>query len=425
MFVSLFKISLNKNNRDMKKSILALLTLTTNIIWSQTTTEISLQPSYEKQVYYSLENGIEATVDLASWDLAFETSAFGSNIRFNGATGSELYVYNQGTVADWATIDTTGLHTQSSLYDSDTSWYSTAFNQELVNEFDLGWGQYSVITHIVSGDSIYIFKTIDESYKKFYIDRLQSGVYHLIYSDLDGSNEVTTEISKSEYVTKNFVYFSFDTNEVIDLEPESNTWDLVFTKYIATLDGGIQYGVTGVLLNNGVEAGKVTDGSTINQVKESTHTYEMNSNISSIGFDWKTFQFSTFTYSIADSLIFVIKDQNDMLWNLELLSFAGSTSGDLSFNTIKQDDVTGIFNSNSNNNTMSIYPNPVQAGETIHIEIPKEGTEYRIYNQQGDILFISNEKSILEAKTSLLESGTYLITVQTNSESMTQRLMIY
>ena len=56
----------------------------------------------------------------------------------------------------------------------------------------------------------------------------------------------TKEITCAPYTAKNFIYFSLTTGEVLDNEPDSESWDLVFTKYH---DESIPYIVTGVLTN--------------------------------------------------------------------------------------------------------------------------------------------------------------------------------
>ena len=71
--------------------------------------------------------------------------------------------------------------------------------------------------------------------------------YTFRYSDIDGSNEQTVNLDLAGS-TKNFVYYSLDTNEEIDREPDQDKWDIVFTKYI---DKSINYPVTGVLQNIG------------------------------------------------------------------------------------------------------------------------------------------------------------------------------
>src|SRR5690606_18817331 len=102
---------------------------------------------------------------------------------------------------------------------------------------------------------IFILKISETDYRKVMIERLASGTYHFRYAKLDNSNLNSASIVKSTYNTKNFVYFDANTNQVVDREPESNTWDITFTQYIAYIPSA--YLVTGVLSNKYPQTSKV------------------------------------------------------------------------------------------------------------------------------------------------------------------------
>jgi hypothetical protein len=405
----------------VKKYILILSLAIATLSQAQTKDSISLGAGYAKQVYYSLQNGEQTTVDLSSWDLAFGTGAQGSVIRFNGATGNLLYTYPKGDVDVWSTVDTVGLSTWSNIYDSDTSWESSAFNKVTNNDFDLGWGVYSMITHLVSGDSIYIAK-IGSKYKKFYIDRLQSSVYYLVHADLDGSNEATTAIAKADFKGKNFGYYSFTSNKSLDLEPLANSWDLVFTKYLTELPGYGAYGVTGVLSNKGVGIALVDDGSKINEVKSADFVFGYK--INTIGYDWKSYVFADNAYSIEDSSIYVIKDVNGKNWNFELLAFEGSATGKVVFQLMDQ-SVVGLFDTQVQTSSMHVYPNPVDSGDEFKIDLGENAKvlSVEILNQNGQIVWQSNTADSNIPSTSL-NSGYYLVSIQTTESTFTNRLIV-
>src|SRR5204863_1348220 len=121
-------------------------------------------------------------------------------------------------------------------------------------QFDLGWGVYDFVTHIVTGDSVYFIKLSTGFYKKFIIELLTTGVYYFRWADLDGSNETTASLTKSNYSGKFFAYFSIVNNMGIDREPIYNTWDLVFTQYLSITP--FIYKVAGVLSNDSVFCAK-------------------------------------------------------------------------------------------------------------------------------------------------------------------------
>ncbi len=59
------------------------------------------------------------------------------------------------------------------------------------------------------GDSLFIIKAGNGSYKKLWIKRLAANVYTFSYADLDGNNQMDKSITKTDFTGKNFAYFSF------------------------------------------------------------------------------------------------------------------------------------------------------------------------------------------------------------------------
>ena len=116
---------------------------------------VSLGPSYVNGVYYSLENNDVHTVEAGNWDIAFTVSPMGSTIRTNGGHGIELYNYPNGDTSHWSSIDTAGISGWKKYYNSDSLWFKGAFSQTADGMFDLGWGNYSMITHYVIADSLF------------------------------------------------------------------------------------------------------------------------------------------------------------------------------------------------------------------------------------------------------------------------------
>ena len=56
----------------------------------------------------------------------------------------------------------------SGMYNSEISWYDGAFENNSLGPPDYGWGVYNMINHNVTGDSLYIIKTIS-NWKKIWI----------------------------------------------------------------------------------------------------------------------------------------------------------------------------------------------------------------------------------------------------------------
>ena len=115
-------------------------------------------------------------------------------------------------------------------------------------------------------------------------------------------------IPASNYADKNFIYYSLDNNLVIDREPNKNSWDITFTKYLTPypFQGGFTpYSVTGILHNIGVSVAQVDNiSSPFTYSDYSSHTFS--NMINTIGFDWK--QFGGMGYVILNDRCYFIRD---------------------------------------------------------------------------------------------------------------------
>ena len=294
---------------------------------------LSLGASYVNDIYYRLSDGLTTSVPRANWDIAFSVSAREAAILSNGGSGVILKAYPVTPNWTWAnTIDTAGYHTRTALINSDTTWTEGAFNMNATGHPNYGWGSYNELTHNLTGVSLYIIKTRNGSFKKIFIDNKISvdQKYTFRYADLNGSNEKVVNLSLAGK-TKNFVYYSLETNEELDREPETDKWDIVFTKYI---DKNINYTVTGVLQNISVTALESSDVDPLSEVMPSTGFLTA---ISTIGADWKSFSMDTFQYTMDETCVFFVKDQDEKIHRIRFTSFEGSATGNLSFDvsTIK------------------------------------------------------------------------------------------
>lgn len=151
---------------------------------------VTTGPANAQQSWFNLLDETTITRPLAEWDLAFEINGgFNVGVLVNTAKGMKVYQAPYA-IADWASVDTTGMASSwTELNNSDTSWSHGALNQHLSGEFDLGWGVYNMITHVVEGDSVFIVKQAGGDWRKLRIDALASGAYTFTYAALDGSGE--------------------------------------------------------------------------------------------------------------------------------------------------------------------------------------------------------------------------------------------
>ena len=392
---------------------------------SQTQT-VNLQPSYSNQSFFSLENGEVSNITNTDWDLAFSTFTMSSSIRINGGMGTELYSYPLGDTTDWNTFNSTNISNWQPIHNSDTNWFIGAFDKNSTSMFDMGWGIYNMVTHFVTGDSLYAIKTVNGNWKKLWIEKLANGEYSFKYANLDGSNEVNAVVNQSSFSGKNFAYYSLDQSTSLDREPLTQDWDITFSKYITPVQG-MAYGVTGVLMNDGIKACLVENLPDPNSYTDYTQ-HVLHSEMNTIGYDWKTFDMSSFTYSLDNDRCFFIKDYNQNVWRVIFTQFAGSSTGNIEFN-VESLSSTSVSNLISTKNSLNIYPNPAN---NQNINIIYEAVDYNvllsIYDVSGREVYSSNlEGGGLKSyslPSYILEKGLYIVSLKINNNILTDRLVI-
>ena len=408
----------------MKKHfIIFLFFLFLSKVYSQNN-NISMSAGYANQVFYSMQEGETQNINNGDWDLAFSIGNYSSSIRINDGMGVELYNYHLGDTSDWNSINQNIINMLSSpLNNSDTSWMIGGFDINSVpGGFDFGWGVYNIVNHHVVGDSLFIIKTINGNWKKLWIQNLASGEYNFKYSNIDGSNEVVTSLKKSDFQDKLFGYYSLDQNNTIDREPLSVDWDVTFTKYIHSVQG-MPYSVTGVLSNINVKVAEANNVTPATYYNFNNHIFQ--NEINTIGYDWKTFDMSSFSYILNPNVCFFIKDQEENIWRLYFNSFEGSSTGNVSFNT-ELISTASVEEENQNNN-ITIYPNPASDYVNLICESSKKDNIIYISDLNGKIVLkekTTNDFSAINVNVSNFKKGIYIVSLASDNFIKKEKLII-
>jgi hypothetical protein len=384
---------------------------------------------YTNQTYYTLNDGSTKSNPLTDWDIAFDVSAQGAGILINeGAAlgtspSAELQLLYNGAVG-FATADTTNM---TRIFNDELAWTSGAFNSvaSISDPFDLGWGTYSPGAG-VSGSRVYFLKLRTGVYKKLEIQSLVGGAYTFRYADLDGSNEMTQAIDKANYSGKTLAYFSIENDVALDLEPTS--WDLLFTRYYGDIGGGVNYPVTGVLHNNGIQVAQVDNIDPIT-VDYTNYTNAYSDIISVIGSDWKDFDFQT-GWVIKSDQVFFVKTASDSIWKVQFLDFEGSSTG---VTTLEKTFETVLVSTNAvyqSVESFNVYPNPVVDYVNIAFELDTDNcaATLEIYNTLGQNVLsqnipVDNGFNLKRLPIDLV-SGTYYLSLRIGNEVITQPIFI-
>lgn len=406
-------------------TLLAAVLLATAIM-AQTT--VTTGAGNTQQTYYSLSNGVVSSVWLADWDLAFELTGITGSILLNTAKGHKLYKAPY-TLAQWSSIDTTGLHASWPVqHNSETDWSSGAFNQGLTaNPFDLGWGIYNFVTHNITGDSCFVLKLNTGEWKKMRIDGFAAATnsFTFTWADLDGGNEQVGSLIRSAFPGKSFGYYNLSTNSAVDLEPLADQWDLLFTKYVGfvTQPFPAMYPVVGVLQNRQVEAIQI-DG-----VPTADATYwgtPFDAAINIIGYDWKTFNQGTFQWEYAQDRTYFVKDRAGDIWKLVFTGYGGSANGNIIFN---QELASPASVAEGAAATVLVHPNPAANGfATLVIDAPQGGLFIDVLDRSGRVVRQQRVmgSGLVRERIDLggVPSGLYLVRLQGEGLSATARLVV-
>ncbi|MDD3771140.1 MAG: HmuY family protein, partial [Weeksellaceae bacterium] len=161
----------------------------------------------------------------------------------------------------------------------------------------------------------------ERGYKKIRILR-QGNDYILQYADLNANNYQEVLISKTENF--NFTFFSFTTENVVNVEPESNRWDLNFTvkTEVESLPGAgfTAYGYSDYVETNplgNVKAYRVYtdefsyDNFSVNDINEE----KLNLSQRTIGASWR--KVTPPDKYLYDTIFYIIKDAEGNYYKLK------------------------------------------------------------------------------------------------------------
>ncbi|MEI6456341.1 MAG: T9SS type A sorting domain-containing protein [bacterium] len=384
--------------------------------------------SYVNEVYYKISDGTKYTTNRILWDIAFRTKVISSSIMTNDGVGVVLYTYPKADSTGWATLDTTGLSGWAPMYNDQNDWENGAFSRNASGYPDYGWGKYNEVTHNLIGDSLFVIKLRDGSFKKLRIIEKFSveDIYRFRFANLDGTGEQDIMLNLKPDTAKNFIGYSLQTNERVDFEPVRQSWDLLFTKYVYTWPDNSSYIVTGVLCNQDVSTKRFA------QVPLDYSDWgpgKWDSTRASIGYDWKMVQ-PDYTYKVVDSLLFFVKPVKPDIYKLYFTSFAGTTTGVISFLKGKIAGV-GVDDEQVTAGTLNAFPNPAtdfitiffsaKSGEDVFVSLTDlSGRQLRSDRPEG--LADGKNSYVMDVKG--IKPGVYFVSVTSSSTRSVLKVII-
>jgi len=290
---------------------------------------IEIGNDYNNQVFYSLyDTSIISTNDYLEWNLAFYCDQELSYVKLNSAANMVAYKTNS---TDFNADFNTNFSEEDKRFDG--SFYIE--NQLAIDQKITG---NSFNDTLFTDQEVYILYPGIEangneigSYKKFVFIGVFEDAYIIKYANLDGSDQHIASIPKD--YSLNYVSYSWDSHSIVDIEPDKNTWDLLFSRFTDTVyttsgdDYLTGYAVTGLYLNQGASnvSAYFTEDYTYEEFStENIDESQFSTKLNAIGHTWK--QFST-QYNILQSRVYIVKDRNGNIFKMRFLSFYDSNSG--------------------------------------------------------------------------------------------------
>ena len=218
----------------------------------------------------------------------------------------------------------------------------------------------------------------------------------------------------------------FHGTSLLDREPDTASWDILFTKYMAVQPDGTPYPVVGVLDNFKVYGNKFypvapdfTDWT----------SQPLDSAKSPIGWNWKSFNMDTFTWTVEDSTVFFVQTRNNDIYKLVFTAFEGSSTGKIGFEKLPVSPA-GIPFVNHDLAEVTVYPNPVRDQLNIVMGNEIRGTVLvSVYDLTGRQVFSARQQvtdNVLSVKLpeSAISGGLHLLKIDTGKSIFTSKFLV-
>lgn len=292
-------------------------------------------PNQPNQVYVNLYPNESTLIKRDSWDLRFYS---GENFRV-GINGS---IYMAAKALDFTDIDAVSEVDVMALYDEIAIGTFDPINVNYVDDFDgvIENTAIAEISAIPDENKVYLVNLgysvgIDtpdpgsvavtgthRDWKKIRI--LKSGENYLLqYANLNDTTHQEIIISKdADY---NFTFFSFNTEEIVSVEPPKNQWDLNFTVFSNEISGYGTYGYTDFITTNNLqnvqayivnESDTSFDLFTLSDIVED----DFSNSQRAIGSNWRVGGGPGDPPSVIEAIFFVLKDTEGQFYKIKFMA---------------------------------------------------------------------------------------------------------
>jgi hypothetical protein len=390
--------------------------------------------------FVQLEEGTQQQRANNSWDIAFNVKDGEAGVFINESVGSaagalpiqSFYTFS----TDFSATPDPLAYEETPLFNAEKTWSYGAFNEirNVEDPDDFGWGYRNPENQEVTGENVFVVRLRDGSDLKIQIQSLIGGVYTFRYANLDGTGAVVEMINKADHAGKLLAYYSFTTQDVVDIEP-AGSFDLLFTRYFTLLDPGngelVEYLVTGIISGDGVEVAQA-DGVDPKSVMFADYQQALSTDIETIGQDWKFFDLDAFQWIIIEDRVYFVRTADDRVWKIQFTGFGGSSNGNATFQKTDLGIIAGVKAVQSPFASIDVFPNPTQSRFDVLFSLkenPEPGAQLRLMDVNGRIL---SQESILVGQglnvhshsVEGLPGGIYYLSIAVKDYTMLRKVVV-
>ncbi len=279
---------------------------------------------YTSQTFYKIEENQIRQISWNSrqdWDLGFETGVNGWHVIINYSTAARIVCTG---ITDYEAVDVNTVIGLFPVGDS-LNWKFSHPNGDLDSTAVGNWIDSASVYILYRGA---MYTDPPEAYFKIKFESVNANEYLITYNDVNTDVDHSVSISKDG--SYNYVYYSFTDNDVVEIEPPRDNWDLLFTPfmgyYYINTGEGLPYFLNGVYSNylNGVEVIEIDDANVEYDSIDASYInqYEFLTTQDVLGYDWKDIpQPPDYVYYIDENKKYIIHAVDGSYYKFRFISY--------------------------------------------------------------------------------------------------------
>lgn len=270
------------------------------------TFQVEMGTDYRTQIFYDLSTlSIVSSNEKEIWDLGFEAAADGFHVVLNTSRGGA--VYRTGNPNIEAVTDTLGAQWRRDVPSGHLD--STAI------------GDQRTAPEVLVIDRGYNAAGNHTGLRKIQVTSISATQYQVQGAKMDGSDAFTLDIPKDG--SRNYIAVSLDPGAVVEVEPDKQSWDLMFTQYTHIFtDPPLPYLVVGVRINQAnVSVAPVKDREFSELSFDDVDQYTFYTAADVIGYTWKQYEFSTGSFIVFPEYNFLLRDGEGRHFKLHFIDY--------------------------------------------------------------------------------------------------------